>query len=81
MNEMAMHLGNLIAENATRRAIENSHGPYSFQRIEPSTERQGFHFRITDCNDDIVAVRHSQDDAEEATRLLNSGTKVLYRLS
>ena len=77
---MAMHLGNLIAETATRRAAEGSHGPYTWQRIDPSTEKQGFHFSIDDCNDDIVAVRHNQSDAEEAVALLNSGTKVPFRL-
>ena len=80
MNEMAMHLGNMVAETATRRAIENSHGPYSWQRIEPSTEKQGFHFRIADCNDDIVAVCYNKEAAEEATCLLNSGAKIPYRL-
>ncbi len=74
MNEMAMHLGQLIADNATCRAVEGSHGSYSWQRIEPSREKQGFHFRIADCNDDIVAFRLSQEDAEKATALLNSGT-------
>ena len=78
MNEMAMHLGSMIAETAKHRAIENSHGPYSWQRIEPSTEKQGFHFRIADSNDDIVAFRLNQADTEEATHLLNSGTKVPY---
>ena len=80
MNEMAIHLVQLIADNATRRALEGSHGPYSFERIEPSTEKQGFHFRVADCNDNIVAFRLSQREAEKATALLNSGTKVPFEL-
>ena len=80
MNELAKHLGQLIADNARRRAEEGSRGPYTLARIEPSSEKQGFHFRIADCNDDIVAFRLSQEEAEKATALLNSGSKVPFGL-
>lgn len=82
MNEKTAtrRLVKLITDNATRRAIEGSHGPYSWERIEPSVEKQGFHFRIADCNDNIVAFRLSQEEAEKATVLLNSGIKVPFDL-
>ena len=71
---MAMHLGELIAENATRRAIEGSRDPYSWERID--SPKDGVNFRIADCNDDRVATRYSQEEAERAVALLNSGVKV-----
>lgn len=70
----------IIADNAKRRAVEGSHGPYCWERIEPSTQKQGFHFRVADCNDNIIAFRLNQEEAEKATALLNSGIKVPFDL-
>ncbi len=72
--EMAEELGRIIKENAECRAVEGSHGPYSWERIDSSID--GVNYRISDANDDRVATRYTKEDAKHAVELLNRGVKV-----